>query len=146
MFSDWVEHTYISAAIYSTPSLYYVDVFNDGQKLSDNDMSTLGKLFDICSRRKFGRPEFRDYGCWLLRNPVNKNIIGESYNGKFCWLQTSANSAEGIGFNDQHQKIYFHGRNLKSIMPKPEQMSVDGETITAYWRGGQVYKFFFQEV
>ncbi|MFA5864871.1 MAG: hypothetical protein WC975_09300 [Phycisphaerae bacterium] len=139
MMSDWVEHTYLSAAVYSTPSLYYTDVFNDGQRLPGKMMKTLGKLFKMCAHRCWGRPEFISYGNWRLRGQ-DGNVIGESYQGKLCWLQTGADTINIICFNSQTIPIDLHGIKIKSIHPLPGNLQIKEDKIHALWKGGILYK------
>lgn len=139
MMCDWVTHTYISAAIYSTPTLYYADVFNDGQRLPDKMMKTLGKLFRMCAHRSWGRPEFISYGNWRLRD-MDANIIGESYDGKLCWLQTGTDIINVICFDDQNMQVHLHGIQIKNIYPSPDHLNIKKDKINAYWKGGILYE------
>ena len=138
MMSDWVEHTYISSAVYSTPSLYYIDKFNDGQRLPDKTMRALGRLFEICQERFWGVPEFINYGCWQSRG-CNGSVVGESYDGKFCWLQTGENLIKAICLTEQKRKICLHGKRIKTIEPKPAELIVAGDAVEALWDGGITY-------
>lgn len=139
MMSDWVVQTYIAASIYSTPSLYYAKYFNDGQKCQKDMMHTLGKLFNMCEERCWGRPEFINYGHWRLWNQDNR-VIGESYDGKICWLENGAGKINVICFDDQNTQINLHGKTPNTINPMPHQLQISGDTITANWRGGIVYE------
>jgi hypothetical protein len=139
MMTDWVPHTYISAAIYSTPSLYYANLFNDGQHLPKNVMKTLGKLFSICEKRLWGRPVFVTYGCWQLYDKQN-NVIGESYQGKLCWLKVSQKELNLICFEDPKVEIDLHGLKVKSILPRPNHLRVKKDKVVADWKPGKIYK------
>jgi hypothetical protein len=139
MFAEWFVPTYIAAAIYSTPCLYYADRLNDGLRMSDKDMKTLGLLFKMCSRRYWGKPEFVDYGAWRLRD-AQECIIGESYQGKLCWLKTGPNTLNLLCFEDQIFEIDLYHQHAKRITPEPKQMSIKGSKITAIWQGGVTYE------
>lgn len=139
MMSDWVEHTYISAAIYSTPSLYYIDKFNDGIKLPDSFMQSLGKLFELCSHRLWGIPEFKTYGSWQLKLP-DKTIIGESYEGRLCWLLTQSGTIKAICLRQQELWIDLHGRLIDIIKPLPAKLVIEKDKAFAQWKAGVFYE------
>ena len=144
MMSDWVEHTYTAAAIYGTPSLYYIDRFNDGQKLSSRDMRTLGRLMLLSEQRYWGVPEFVDYGSWRLRR-ADGSVVGESYEGQFCWIQTGRNTAGAIGFRHQKREIDFHDKHIASISPRPGGLEIKNAKAKARWAGGVLYNITFKK-
>lgn len=137
MMSDWVEHTYIAAAIYSTPCLYYVDRFQDDIRMSDEFMRALGVLFEVCSRRTWGRPEFVDYGSWRLRR--GRRVVGESYGGKLAWLQTGAKTLEAVCLTDQTCELRTHGRAIRTVTPRPRNLRIDHDSARGTFHAGQAY-------
>lgn len=142
MMSDWVEHTYISAAIYSTPCLYYVDRFGDDQRLPAKTMNAIGRLCEVCSRRQWGIPQFVDYGSWRSVRP-DGSVVAESYDGKMCWLLTANGTAEAICLTDQPQrKLCLHGRRIVSVAPEPEHLEINDDGVSADWSTGQVYTIY----
>lgn len=84
MLSDWVAETYISAVIYGTPSLYYVNRFHDGVALTKDNMLALGRLLQLSAKKTEGIPHFCAPGSWQLKQ--NETITAESFNGKSLFV------------------------------------------------------------
>lgn len=143
MTCGWVAQTYTAAAIYGTPSLYYVKCFNDGKALPDGDMRTLGRLFKICASRQWGVPEFLGYGRWRLRNKKG-DIVGESYPESICWLMTGDREAGVISFADVVKTLNTYGRKILKILPRPEGFRIRKDTVTAKWKAGVEYLVRFE--
>lgn len=79
MLSEWVKETYISAVVYSTPSLYYVNMFHDGVAFNEKDMRSLGALLDLSGKKTDGAAICRQNGNWQLVN--NGRVTAECFDG-----------------------------------------------------------------
>ncbi len=138
MHTDWVGPTYMAAAVYGTPSLYYVDRFSDGEQLPERDMRTLGKLFEMCANRTWGTPEFIDYGSWRSRD-VTGACVAESYQGRLCWIMQGDGSIKALAFNDYTGRVTIPGRMISSVAPNPANVAIDGHGVEGTWQAGIVY-------
>ncbi len=138
MHTDWVAPTYIAAAVYSTPTLYYADRFSDGEPLPEAAMRTLGRLFTLCANRVWGAPEFVDEGSWRSR-ATDGRIVGESYDGRFCWLEQTDGTVQALGFEDFEGELCLHGRSVVRVTPEPAGWRIEAERVAGVWKGGTVY-------
>lgn len=79
MIGEWVEETYIKAVLYSTPSLYYIDMFHDRVRFSDEKMKQLGDLLQLSAKKLSGVPKQLENGDWELC--LDGKVVGRTYGG-----------------------------------------------------------------
>lgn len=143
MKSDWVEQTYISAVLYSTPSLYYIRKFHDGVAFSDEKMRALGRLLSLSSKKPDGVPIFIRCGSWqLLRY---QKVMGETVEGKTLVLFDGKGTGYIFTWEDGVQSIHLHGRTLLDIHPELDDIRVEEDTLTGNWQSGVVYTCVVEE-
>jgi hypothetical protein len=138
MQTDWVGPTYMAAAVYGTPSCYYVDRLSDGERLAERAMRTLGRLFDMCANRVWGMPEFIAYGSWRSHDATGR-LVAESHDGKLCWIMQTEGSIKALAFTDHRGAVTFPGNGVEHVTPEPVGMTLSGNRIEATWQGGVVY-------
>ncbi len=139
MLSDWVVETYISAVIYSTPSLYYINCFPDGVSLTDANLLALGRLLQLSSKKTEGVPHFRAPGSWQLIQ--NEKITAESFNGKSLFV-----------YDGDHTLYIFSWESGTFTMPLyqysfvnlPENFSCCDGKLIGQVDGGTVYSLQVQ--
>ena len=81
MLTDWVKETYIKAVVYSTPSLYYVNMFHDGVSLSDEEMRNLGALLSLSAEKTDGDVCYDENGDWKIYSEgrITAQTFGKEY-------------------------------------------------------------------
>ena len=134
MLSDWVENTYLSAVLYSTPSLYYIRKFHDGVTLPAEKMRALGSLLALSSRKPWGTVEYVGQGSWRLR--TDEAVAGASFDGRTLLLR----DRDGARLHLFSWDSGVHTLPLFGMRPAavPEGWQVDGDTLTAQLVSGQV--------
>lgn len=94
MLSTWVKDTYLSACLYSTPSLYYVKRFHDGRSLSAKEMKALGDLLSLSARKPYGTVSFQSPGNWRLY--TGDRITGGTFDSRMIEI-----------YDEDETKMYF---------------------------------------
>ena len=135
MISDWVKETYTSAVMYSTPSLYYVNVFHDSLSLSDEDMLALGRLLDLSTKKQRGTPKFISEGNWRLMK--GEETVGASFDGKTALIFSDDGFAYLFSWCDGKQEIPFFGKTPKEKVPG---FRFKNGTLKGALKAGEVYK------
>ncbi len=135
---EWFDSCYLPAALYGTPSLYYSRRFHGGKEVEDEQLQVLGRLFEICARREWGRVRYLSPGCWRLEN--GNGIAGETVDGKTLILKDGRLSATIFSMEDAVLSVPLLGLDAKGIDPVPHGLKIEDGTATALWKRGKAYK------
>lgn len=121
MISDWVKKMYISAVLYSTPSLYYIKEFHDSISFPKEDMLALGRLLDLSEKKVTGKCEFISEGNWRLYK--NGKVMGATFDGEtilifgeddFGYLFSWSSDEINIPFYRRKIEVGYSGLTLKN--------------------------------
>lgn len=132
MFTSWLKTHYISAAIYSVPSMYYMKKFHDfattedgeykyknsiKSELSTEEKHQLGTLLSMVKYRPDGVPCLDSYGNWILKEGDRVNAISQK--GETVVYYPTDKNDTGYIFTWQDQTIILplYGRKLSKLEP-----------------------------
>lgn len=136
MISDWVFATYVSAVVYSAPSLYYIDRFHDSVSFSDEEMNALGALLSMASKKPYGSPEFISLGNW--RSITDGEVYAASFNSKIALVFSTDGVAYLFSTDGGRVEIPFFNRTLAE---EYENARVEGGNLIAQIEPKKVYQF-----
>ena len=139
MISDWVKETYISAVLYSTPSLYYVNVFHDSISLSDEDMLSLGTLLRLSEKKQAGTPKFISEGNWRLMR--GDETLGASFDGDTVLIFSDDGFAYLFTWREGEHEIPFFGKAPIEIC---DEVSFKNGVLKCNLKAGAVCKIKFK--
>ena len=142
MLTDWVKETYIKAAIYSTPSLYYVNKFHDGIRLPDDEMIALKELLSLSSKKTDGVPFYNEDGDWELIDE-NGNITAHTFGGDSVYVYDGKGELSVFSWNGGKLSIPLKGYRFLNL---PKESSYDGENLNIELVAGKVYKLSVERV
>lgn len=140
MLSHWVEQTYLSAVLYGTPSLYYVERFHDNVRLEDEKMLALGRLLQLSAHKSWGKVEFLSPGNWRLTG--NGGTLGATFDGRTLLLFCPDGKARLFSWETGRQQLPLFGRRVCEL---PAGWSAEGDTLTAEFTAGAVYTLSLTE-
>ena len=129
MFTNWLKHHYISAAVYSVPSMYYMKKFHDFAKgnfdditrsrheLTPDEKKQLGKLLSLSKYRPDGIPVMQDFGNWILKDGDKINAV--SLCGETVVYYPTEKNDTGYIFTWQDETIIIplYGRKFSMLEP-----------------------------
>ena len=134
MISDWVRETYISATVYSSPSVYYIDRFHNSISWSDEEMNSLGALVSLAAKKPQGVPVFISEGNWWLKCG---DKVAASFNGETVIVFSPDGYAYLFSWREGVISIPFFEWEAEIL---PEGFSLDSDMLTASVESGKVYK------
>ncbi len=135
MHSHWVKKTYINAVVYSTPALYYIKEFHDRVSLSDEEMTSLGKLLSLSSKKPCGEVEYVDYGNWRIVN--NEKIMAESIDNNRVIMFADNSKMYLFTWEDGENVFPMYGRELKDA---DDKFVIKDGMLYATLKAGEVYE------
>ena len=135
MISDWVKETYISAVVYSSPSVYYVDRWHNSVKWSDEEMQALGTLVSLAAKKPSGIPIFISEGNWWLKS--GDKVGAASFNGESVIVFSDDGYAYLFSWREGEISIPFFKREAKAL---PDGFSLESDMLTASVHSGKLYK------
>jgi len=138
MLTDWVPATYISAVIYSTPSLYYINKFHDGIGLSDDDMAGLAKLLQLCNKKQYGIPVFVSPDNWLLKKRNSDDVIGSAIDGHTAMVISEDNTGYIYTWQDGEIVVPMYQNNVVEI---PDGFRYENGALVGVAGRGNVVEF-----
>jgi hypothetical protein len=139
MFKEWLYSTYVPAALYGTCSLYYSNVLQDGEPLTDEMMQTLGALFKLSAQRPSGRPVFESSGQWSLVKPDGR-VVGRTLNGNLVYVFCDDGvTGRLVATEEREQELETFGIRLCDVQPRPEALAITPLSIRARWAAGVLY-------
>jgi len=132
MFTSWLKHHYISAAVYSVPSMYYMKKFHDFDKLekldadditkikhdlSSDEKKQLGNLLSLSRFRSDGIPVMLEFGNWVLKD--GDKINAASLHGETVVYYPTEKNDTGYIFTWQDETIIIplYGRKFSELSP-----------------------------
>jgi len=151
MYNSWLKVHYISAAVYSVPSIYYLKKMHDAAKrswgedpeindvqkdLGSVEKKQLGALLGMARYRPDGNAFMESFGNWVLKDGDRVNAItqrGETV----VYYPTEKNSTGYIfTWQDEVISIPLHGRKISRMDPSPKKgyLLVDYARDTAIMR------------
>jgi len=136
MISDWVKETYISAVVYSTPSLYYIDRFHDSISWSDEEMQSLGALLSLSEKKPKGVPRFISEGNWWLDS--DGRVGAACFDGDTVTVFSDCGRAYFFTWREGTVSVPHFGYEAKNL---PEGFSLDGDMLTASVTPGKIYEY-----
>ena len=135
MIGEWVEETYIKAVLYSTPSLYYIDMFHDRVKYSDEKMKQLGDLLQLSEKKLPGVPRQLECGDWEL--VLDGNVVGKTYGGHTVLLLGKDDSYYLFSWKEEIQiPVFDQKMDVSGFGLEIKDGILQGKT-----KPGQVYIF-----
>ena len=135
MISDWVFATYVSAVVYSAPSLYYIDRFHDSVSFTDEQMNALGSLLSLAGKKPYGRPEFISLGNW--RSITDGRVYAASFDGKCVEVFSTDAKAYIFSTEGGTLEIPFFDRKLAR---EYSFAKIDGDNIVLNIEPMKVYE------
>ena len=135
MISDWVKETYISAVVYSSPSVYYIDRFHNSVSWSDEEMNSLGALVALSAKKPKGTPVFISEGNWWLKS--GEEIGAACFDGERVIVFSPDGYAYLFSWKSGEIAIPFFKREAVSL---PDGFSLEGDMLIGSVSGGKVYK------
>ncbi len=143
MFTSWLRKHYISAAVYSVPSNYYINDYHDClDKTGDfydfftqgyykpttiAEKKALGALFSMVKHRPDGHAFMQGDGEWMLKDGEEVNAITQK--GETVVYYPTEKNDTGYIFTFQDEVIFIplHGRKFSELTPAPkkDQLLVD---------------------
>ena len=139
MLSPWVEDTYLSAVLYGTPSLYYVERFHDNVRLEDEKMRALGRLLQLSGQKPWGQAEYLSPGSWRLTR--DGQVLGATFDGRTLLLFCDDGKARLFSWQTGVQTLPLFGHTVTGL---PEGWTAEGDVLRAETVSGQVYAFPFE--
>ncbi len=135
MISDWVKETYISAVVYSSPSVYYIDRFHNSVSWSDEEMNSLGALVSLAAKKPNGVPMFISEGNWWLK--CGDEVGAASFDGETVIVFSNDGYAYLFSWRDGEISIPFFKRNAEIL---PCGFALCEDMLSASVESGKVYK------
>ena len=135
MISDWVKETYISAVVYSSPSVYYTDRFHNSVSWSDEEMNSLGALVSLAAKKPNGVPMFISEGNWWLKS--GDEVGAACFDSETVIVFSEDGYAYLFSWKEGTLSIPFFGRKSANL---PEEFSLEDDMLTAVVEAGKVYK------
>jgi hypothetical protein len=135
MISDWVKETYISAVVYGSPSVYYIDRFHNSVSWNDEEMNSLGALVSLAAKKPAGVPMFVSEGNWWLKS--GDKVGAACFDGETVVVFSPDGYAYFFSWKNGSVSIPFFERNAETL---PEGFSLDGDMLFACVEAGKVYK------
>lgn len=160
MFTSWLRTHYISAAMYSVPSMYYMKKFHDfaatedgeykykhGPKseLSIEEKHQLGILLSMAKYRPDGVPTLDNFGNWILKD--GDKVNGITQKGETIVFYPTDKNDTGYIFTWQDETIILplHGRKFSSLEPEQDckNILVDyaRDRVILHLEPGKLYTF-----
>ena len=135
MISEWVKETYISAVVYSSPSVYYIDRFHNSVSWSDEEMKSLGDLVSLAAKKPKGTPVFISEGNWWLKS--GEEVGAASFGGETLIVFSHDGYAYLFSWKSGALSIPFFKREAEEL---PDGFSLDKDMLSASVVAGKVYK------
>lgn len=139
MFNSWLKNHYISAAIYSVPSNYYLKVYHDFYasrgpekefgdlwddiepvELTKKEKLQFGNLFSMVKHRPNGRAIMRDFGSWELWDEGKVNAVSQKGETVVYYPEQKGGTGYIFTFQNEVIVIPLHGRKLSKLSPEPK--------------------------
>lgn len=160
MLTSWLKTHYVSAAIYSVPSMYYIKKFHDfvtsedgeykykhGPKseLSVEEKHQLGILLSMAKYRPDGVPTLDSFGNWILKDGDKVNAISQK--GETVVYYPTDKNDTGYIFTWQDETIILplYGRKFSSLEPSCDckNILVDyaRDRVILHLEPGKLYTF-----
>ncbi len=160
MFTSWLKTHYISAAMYSVPSIYYMDKFHDfavtdegeyryknsvKSELSAEEKHQLATLLSMAKYRPDGVPTLDSFGNWYLLDDGKVNGITQK--GETVIFYPTDKNDTGYIFTWQDETIILplHGRKFSSLEPSCDchHILVDyaRDRVILHLEPGKLYTF-----
>lgn len=160
MFTSWLKTHYISAAMYSVPSIYNLKKMHDyattpdgkfkykhdaKTELSVEEKTQLGTLLSMVKYRPDGVPTLESYGNWVLRD--GDKINGITQRGETVIYYPTDKNDTGYIFTWQDETIILplYGRKFSQLLPagKCKNILVDyaRDRVIIHLEPGILYTF-----
>ena len=140
MLSHWVEETYLTAVLYSTPSLYYIKQFHDGIAWSDEKMKALGNLLSLSGKKQWGVPRLVQPGQWVLYDE-KEEVVGATFEARRIILFGEGNQGYLFSWDDKEQEFPLFGKKILSADPA---LTIEKDHLKGTIQSGKVYLFTYQ--
>ena len=160
MFTSWLKTHYISAAMYSIPSMYYMKKFHDFAATEDGEYKykhsiksemlpeekqQLGVLLSMVKYRPDGVPTLDTFGNWLIKD--GDKVNGISQKGETVVYYPTDKNDTGYIFTWQDETIILplHGRKFSGLEPAGDckNILVDyaRDRVILHLEPGKLYTF-----
>lgn len=136
MFNSWLKVHYISAALYSVPSNYYLKKYHDvstnsngdyiygvpdeRKNLSIEEKKQFGNLFKMVKYRPDGHALMESFGNWVLKDGDKVNGITQRGETVVYYPTDENDTGYIFTFQDEVIIIPLHGRKISNITPAPK--------------------------
>lgn len=139
MLTDWVKETYIKAVVYSTPSLYYVNIFHDGISLPDEDMKNLGALLSLSAKKTDGNITYDENGNWKICR--NGKITAQTFGADYLFVYDGKETFNIFTWQKGKLSIPVYDYKFKEL---PENSGIIDGILTVDAKKGGVIKLKVQ--
>lgn len=160
MFTSWLRTHYISAAMYSVPSVYYMKKFHDFAATEDGEYKykhgpksellveekkQMGILLSMVKYRPDGVPTLDSFGNWILKDGASVNGITQK--GETVVYYPTDKNDTGYIFTWQDETIILplHGRRFSNLQPSEDckNILVDyaRDRVILHLEPGKLYTF-----
>jgi len=160
MFTSWLKTHYISAAMYSIPSMYYMKKFHDFASSEDGEYRynpnvksevlpeekrQLGTLLSMVKYRPDGVPALDSFGNWLIKDGDKVNAVSQK--GETVVYYPTDKNDTGYIFTWQDETIILPLYGRKFSQPEPaadcKNILVDyaRDRVILHLKPGQLYTF-----
>lgn len=137
MLTDWVKETYIKAVVYSTPSLYYVNKFHDGIRLSDSEMRSLCALLSLSSQKTDGTPFYNEDGDWIITDKSGK-ITAHTFGGDSAFVYDGKETFNFFSWSGGEISVPVYDYAFSSL---PENCRIQNGFLHINAVPGKLYQF-----
>lgn len=160
MFAGWLKTHYISAAMYSVPSLYYMKKFHDfaatqegeykyknsiKSELSIEEKHQLGVLLSMVKYRPDGVACLDSFGNWILKDGDSINAISQKAETVVYYPTEPNDTGYIFTWQDETVILPLHGRKFSQLEPAADckNMLVDyaRDRVILHLEPGKLYTF-----
>lgn len=160
MFTSWLRTHYISAAMYSVPSIYYMKKMHDFAATEDGEYKyknspkaeltieekkQMGILLSMAKYRPDGVPTLDSFGNWILKD--GDKVNGITQKGETIVYYPTDKNDTGYIFTWQDETIILplHGRKFSNLQPSGDckNILVDyaRDRVILHLEPGKLYTF-----
>lgn len=144
MYSEWMRNHYVSAAVYSVPSYYYIKKLHDfasfngirlyteeeaaQKQLLPREKKAFGTLFSMAKLRPDGHAVMDDFGAWRIVDHNGETVAVSQRGDTVIYYPTKDNPTGYIfTFRNETQILPLYGHKLSGLTPTAEkdQLLVD---------------------
>ncbi|NLD86755.1 MAG: hypothetical protein GX633_00655, partial [Clostridiales bacterium] len=166
MYSHWLRNHYISAAVYSVPSNYYLNGFQDYRNwnglpekdeewakhhdLDDREKLDFGALLDMTAYRPDGNPVMDDFGQWrLVTEDGQTNAYSKRGDTVIYYPEREGETGYIFTFRSEAQILPLFGRKISDLTPAPWrdtlQLDYARDRFITHLIPGVVYTFRWED-